>query len=293
MKKRYFSALLLLLMLLSGCQKPAPAVGGVRIVATTYPVYLFTTAVIDGVEGVQADLMVDEPVSCLHDYTLTVDDMKLLEAADLIAMNGVGLEAFMEDALKTSKAEIVDASAGVPLLQREDGTDDPHIWMDPENGKQMLQTIADALAEQDPQNGETYQSNAAAALTKIDDAFAPETLQTAKGVKLITFHDGFEYFAKAFSFSILKAIEEEEGAETSAREIGEIVSTVKENNLPAIFTEQNGSTATAEAICRETDAKAYALSMLMSGTGTGIDPYIDTLRDNYDTVAAAFSEAGK
>ncbi|MEG1721191.1 MAG: metal ABC transporter substrate-binding protein [Pseudoflavonifractor sp.] len=290
MKKRMFAGALALLVLLSGCGQSAPKeTGALQLVCTTYPVYLLTTAVIEGADGVQANLMVDEPVSCLHDYTLTVDDMKLLETADLIAMNGVGLEAFMDDALKTSQAELLDCSAGVPLLKRADGSDDPHIWMDPKNAQIMTENIARALAALDPNGASIYEKNAAAAVQRLDEAFATNLKPMPKGVKLITFHDGFEYFAQAFSCPILKAIEEEEGAETSAREMAEIVEAVKANNLPAIFTEENGPTATADAICRETGAKACSLSMLMSGSDRGLEAYISVLQDNYSRIVEAFT----
>ena len=103
----------------------------------------------------------------------------------------------------------------------------------------------------------------------------------------ITFHDGFRYFAQAFGLDLLKAIEEEEGSEASAAEIKEIVSLVEEYDIPAIFTEVNGSDATAQAIARETGCEVYALDMIMSGDGTGMQPYLDAMQKNLDTIVEA------
>ena len=65
---------------------------GLTVLATTYPVYLFARTVAQGVEGVTVERLNTGSVSCLHDYTLSVDDMKKIEGADVIAMNGAGLE---------------------------------------------------------------------------------------------------------------------------------------------------------------------------------------------------------
>lgn len=311
MKKTVFPLLLSALLLLSACGGTAGAssslAGGERLTlaATTYPVYLFATAVTEDVDGVAVRSVVNQPMSCLHDYTLTVNDMKILEGADLIAANGVGLEDFMDDALNASGAAVIDCSAGIELLPYEghenhdhgageEGHYDPHIWMDPDNAAIMVQNLADALAKADPGNADAYRANATAAVSRLhrlnDEVSAALTTgKGAAGFELITFHDGFGYFARAFDLTILKAIEEEEGAEASAKEINEILALVHGHQLPAIFTEVNGSTATAEAIARESGADVASLTMIMSGDGTGLEPYCEALLQNAKTIAEALA----
>lgn len=258
--------MLVLLFSLSACggsAAPAPAPEGdetLHILATTYPVYLFTTAVTQGVDGVEVSLLVNAQTSCLHDYTLTVTDMKAIEKADVIVMNGVGLEDFMSDALEQSDAAVIDCSQGIELLPTlehagHDGHDheeayDPHIWMSPANAETMLRTLASGLSDLDPDRATAYAANLDAAVTALWDGINPEgnLLSTPQVCKLITFHDGFQYFSDYFGFNLTKAIEEEEGAETSAAEIKEIVGLIREHQIPAIFTEINGSDATAQAI---------------------------------------------
>ena len=108
----------------------------------------------------------------------------------------------------------------------------------------------------------------------------------------MTFPDGFQYFAAAFDLELLKSIEEEEGSEASAAEIKEIVALIEEHDIPAIFTEKNGSDATAQAIARETGVAVYPLNMIMSGEGSGIQPYIDAMNANLQTIAQALGEKG-
>jgi len=325
MKKRLLAALSALLLLSScgprqGADAPEPAL---RLLCTTYPVYLFTTAVTDGAEGVAADLLVNAQTSCLHDYALTVEDMKAIEGTDVIIMNGVGLEEFMSDALARSQAPVIDCSAGIDLLplfgdhdhagHDHEDDHDPHIWMDPNNAAQMVDTIAAGLSELDPDHAETYSANAAAAaealaqfIQRTEDlreeaalshyvdhpemSFWPPLGQARSfwSPGLITFHDGFQYFAGAFGFTLLKAIEEEEGATASAAEIREISELIGEKGTPAIFTEKNGAKATAEAIARETGCRVYELDMLMSGEGTGIGPYIQRMEANLNVILEAF-----
>ena len=114
-----------------------------------------------------------------------------------------------------------------------------------------------------------------------------EDFRTLSHQHIITFHDGFQYFAHTNGIEILKAIEEEEGAEASAAEIKEIVSLIKEHDVSVIFVEKNGSDSTARAIARETGVSVYALDMIMSGDGNGIQSYIDAMTTNLQTVAEA------
>ena len=80
-----------------------------------------------------------------------------------------------------------------------------------------------------------------------------------------------------------------EGSEASAAEILEIVDLVQTHDIPAIFTEKNGSDATAQAIARETGCAVYQLDMIMSGDGSGIQPYIDAMDRNIDTLLEALA----
>lgn len=294
---------LALLLLLTACA-PAQPVDKPRLTlaATTYPVYLFATAITEGVSGVEVTQVVNQPTSCLHDYTLSVTDMKTLEGADVVALSGGGLEDFLTDALSQTKAQVVDCSQGLALHAADEheeahaGHDhgeegDPHIWMDPTSAVHMLGNLSEALKGLDPDHADVYEANYQTVKAAVEENYRTNLakLTGLLGRNLITFHDGFHYFADAFHLTILKAIEEEEGAETSAREIVEVVALVEEYRIPAIFTEVNGSDATARAIARETEVQVRPLSMIMSGKGSGIAPYLDAMTANVDTILEAMS----
>ena len=313
MKKSILISLLALALALAGCSPSAPAQSGgeearLTVVSTTYPVYLLASALTENVEGVTVERLNTGAVSCLHDYTLSVDDMKRIEGADLIALNGAGLEDFMDDALAQTQALAVDCSQGVELLEavghdhhdgdeEEGGHYDPHIWMDPDNAVIMAGNLCRGLREADPDHAETYEENLASVTALLGGwkstlgDMVTETEESGVSIPgLVTFHDGFQYFAAAFDLPLLFAIEEEEGSEASAQEINETVRLVEEYSIPIIFTEVNGSDATAQAIARETGCAVAQLSMCMDGPEEGtLSDYYTVLADNVTAVVNGFA----
>ena len=317
MKKKLLSLVLASVMLLTACgRQPAPGQeddGVLRIVATTYPVYLFARCLTDGMEGIQVDLLDTGSTSCLHDYNLTVNDMKKIERADVIAMNGDDLEEFLEDALHTSDALLIDCSVGVELLENEghhheeeegdeahdhahDGHDhghfDPHYWMDPMNARVMVRYLAEALAGVQEEYGEIFARNCEdlEVFLRTLHHNLEDMVGDAEISGLITFHDGYRYFAHAYDLPLLESIEEEAGSEASAKEIEEITELVKEHNIPVIFTEVNGSDATAKAVARETGCAVAQLSMLMSAVDGTIEDYRLGMLANMEAVLRGFGE---
>ena len=215
----------------------------------------------------------------------------------------------MSDALATSSAQVIDCSEGVELLENlahdhEEGDEedhdhghyDPHIWMDPNNAVTMVENLCRSLGEIDPDYEAQYRENMTGATEQLRswDSAMRETLAEAEqqGVEisgLITFHDGFQYFAKTYDLPLLAAIEEEAGSEASAKEITEITQLVKEYTIPVIFTEVNGSDATAQAISRETGCQVAQLTMLMDGPDAELSNYYDGLKNNITAVANGFA----
>lgn len=281
-------ALLLLLCLLAGllcgCSREQP-----EIVATTLPVFEFTTALCRGTD-ITVGQLVTENVSCLHDYTLQVSQMKMIESASVVVISGAGLEAFLNDAL-VSATHIIDSSVGCHVHEGEhhdhhehEHENDPHIWLAPENAQIMAANISNELSALYPQYSAVFANNLSDLTLRLEalQSYGEQQLQALSTREMITFHDGFGYFAEAFDLTILEAIEEESGSEASAQELKELILLVNEHTLPAVFTEINGSVSAADVICAESRAKAYPLDMAMAGQS-----YFDAMYHNIDTVKEA------
>ena len=290
MKKLSVFLIIVVLLLLCGC---AAGNEDFDIIATTLPVYDFTAAICEGSE-LTVGRLVTENVSCLHDYALQVSQMRMIENADIVVISGAGLEGFLDDALSGS-SQIIDASENTHMHtgdhHHEEQDDhghnheqDPHIWLSTENAHIMAQNIYAQLCKAYPQDQEIFQKNFRTLLEKLDvlQAYGVEQLKDLHSRELITFHDGFAYFAEGFDLTILEAVEEESGSEASAAEIIHLITLVQEYQIPAIFTEVSGSDACAGIIAAETDVKIFTLDMAMSGNS-----YFDAMYHNIDTVKEA------
>lgn len=288
---------LLLVLSLTACGKTTsgPDDNTLQIACTTYPVYLLAQEVTEGVEDVAVTLVIDQQVSCLHNYTLTMQDMKAIEAADILAINGGDMEHFLEDVL--DGRTVLDCSQGMELLwNEEEGEADPHVWLNPQRYATMADNLANGLAQLDPDNGQQYKDNAQAmgdALSEFHQT-QRERLHDLSCRSLITFHNGFQYFAEAFDLEIVASVEEEEGAEASAHRINELVKLVDEYHIPAIFTEINGSDSAARTLAAERDLPIFPLNLGMSRDSVpdslyGLDAYEWILSYDIDTILEAYS----
>lgn len=295
MKRLVFLLILpLVLCLLPGCSTRESA----NIAATTLPVYEFTSRLCEGT-GITVTRLVTESVSCLHDYTLQVHQMRAISAADMVVISGAGLEEFLEDALE-SASTVIDASQGLVLLEGEHHDhdhdhnsehahtheEDPHIWLSPENAKAMAQNICSGLCARYPAQSNTFRANLETLLADLDalQAYGQEQLADLSCREMITFHDGFSYLAESFDLHILEAIEEESGSEASAAALIDLIGLVREHELKALFTEANGADAAATIIAAETGARIFTLDMAMAG-----DSYFDAMYHNIDTIKEALS----
>ena len=285
---KFVSILLILLFLLPGCT-PGPEA---NLAATTLPVYEFTSRLCEGT-GLTVTRLVTENVSCLHDYTLQVRQMRAIAGADAVILSGAGMEDFLDDALKNAN-KTIDASAGVSLLHTghhehehdhsHDHAWDPHIWLSPENAGIMADNICKNLCQLYPAHADTFYSNLTGLLSDLDalQSYGEQQLAALSCRELITFHNGFAYLAESFDLRILRAMEEESGSEASAAALIELIQLVKRHDIPALFTEINGADAAASIVAAETGTELYLLDMAMAG-----ESYFEAMYRNIDTLKEA------
>ena len=288
--KRLLLIILCLTLLLPGCSTNETA----QIAATTLPVYQFTSRLCEGT-GITVTQLITESVSCLHDYSLNVSQVKAAEAAEMIVVSGAGLEDFMEDLLANAGA-VIDSSAGLHLqscqAEHDHGhehehhhhEEDAHIWLSPANAKVMASNICAGLSAKYPQHQALFEENLITLHADLDKllSYGQTQLSGLACREMITFHDGFGYLAEAFDLTILEAIEEESGCEASAQELIGMIGIVRQHQLPAIFTEINGSASAAHIIAAETGVAVCPLDMAMAG-----EDYFEAMYYNIDTIREA------
>lgn len=302
-------ALLLLLpgSLLSGCSGSDEDAESLTVVTSFFPLYTAAVNVMDGVEGVQLLNLAQPTVGCLHDYQLTPRDMQTLEKADLLIINGMGMEEFMDNVFSAMpNLPVVSAADGITAIEEEghshehhedeesdeDGhhhEHNAHAWVSVANYIQYVENIRAALCSADPAHAEQYCANAEAytqKLTDLRDRMETE-LAHVRQHEIITFHEAFAYFAEEFGLHVAAVLEREPGMGPSASELAETVDLVRETGCEVLFVEPQYSSDVAQVVARETGARLYSLDPVVTGDENDKDAYLKAMEQNLTVLKEA------
>lgn len=293
MKKIIVFMLCLLFILPTGCAAQDDAQEKEFVIMTSfYPMYIFCANITDGLEDVLVKNMAAPDVGCLHDYQLLPADMRALEEADVLVINGAGMESFMDKVLaQYPNLAIITASEGIDMIMDESGEVNAHIWLNPELAARQVENIAEGLEMLDAVHAQVYAQNAAEYAANVR-ALGDEMKAALAGVKnrqMITFHEAFPYFAQAFDLEIAGVIEREPGEEPGTRELAETCDLVREKGVHALFAEPQYPNRAAETIARETGAQVYTLDPIVTGE-LDKDAYIQKMRANLQTLLEALGQ---
>ncbi len=145
----------------------------------------------------------------------------------------------------------------------EHGAVNPHFWLSVPNAEHYVEGIRDALIEADPDGEQAYRQNAEDYLAELEDldSYISEQVQSIpeQNRKLVTFHDGFPYFAEEYGFELTGVVLQNPNAEASSREVAELTRTVQEENVPAIFTEPQFNSGLSDTIAQEANVEVHPL----------------------------------
>lgn len=247
-----------------------------EVVTTLFPVYDFAKQI--GKDKVNVTLLLLPGVES-HTFEPKPADIVRINKADVFIYTGKYMEPWVEDMLKgvTDRSlTVVDASKGIELMAEEDhdeeheygrhsrhGGKDPHIWVDLANARIMVNTIAQVLAEKDPENSGFYFNNAKeykVKLADLDQRFK-ETFSTAKQKTIIYGgHFAFGYFAKRYGLEHVSPYEGfSPNAEPRPKAIAELINKLKESGMKYIYYEELLDPKVARVISQETGAKLELL----------------------------------
>lgn len=186
-----------------------------RILASTFPVYLFTQNVCREVPDVEVELLIPAQAGCPHDFALKPADMAKLDKADVLVINGDGLEEFLDRLLAGKTGlKVVNAGMNVPTLDAASSGHghehvNPHIFAAPAQAAMMSNNIAEALSNMDSNNAILYKKNAAPyvrELLALDEAFAVIGAM-ARNRKIAIAHDGLAYLMANAGLEVVAIME--------------------------------------------------------------------------------------
>ena len=248
--------------------------------------------IVQEVAGDKADVhILVGPDGDAHSFEPTPNDAKTLGSADLVIVNGLGLEKWMERLIEASgyKGTVAVASRGVhPRLMQEEGTNvtDPHAWQDLANGRLYVSNIADALAAADPADAEYFRARAQrydATLGALDSWVRAEIAQVpAAKRRVITTHDAFGYFGAAYEVTFLAPEGISTDAEPTAGGLAKLIDQVRREKIKALFLENITSPQLMQTIAQETGVPlgGALFSDALSPPDGPAPTYVDMFKNN-------------
>lgn len=253
-----------------------------RIVTSFYPMYVIALNLIEGAEGIELSNMADVNVGCLHDYTLTTEDMKKVENADIFISNGLGMENFISKILESnSDMKVIDSSNNLENVISNGIEENAHIWTSIDNYILQVQNIAEELKTADAKNAEVYTQNAQKyvdELNKLNEEYKSK-LAKSNGEKAICLNEAFEYMGQELGMEMITIKTDHEESAISAGMLKSVINKVKEDDIKIIIIDKNDSKTNAETIANETGAKILELNSGLTGE-LNKDAYINQMREN-------------
>lgn len=302
MKKIICAFLVLSILFLNACTGNVPENQNSKtiVAASFYPVYIFTLNLLNGIEEVSVECMAEQSVGCLHDYTLTAKDARLLSDARVLVINGAGMENFLEDAFESvENLNVIDSSLNIDIACKEEHNheeeneahhhhENSHIWLSLGNAELQVENIRNGLIKELPQYEKEIEDNYSDYIKRLDalEDIRKSVLVQTKDMQIISFHGAYEYLAQDLDIGICHTIEGDEGYEPSAKELANLSGEIKDENVNALFVDPNYSGSAAEILSRETNAKIYVVNPIISGE-ENLTAYEDIMKENYETILKA------
>lgn len=274
-----------------------------HILCTTFPLYQITRNLTEGRDAVRVDLLLPAQLGCPHDYALTPKDMQLLARAEVLVVNGLGLEEFLGAPIQQANPalRLIDSSKGVDDLIPESaageqgheahghGGANPHLFVSPRLTAQLARYIAAELAQIDPDGGDLYRANGQAYAAKMVQLNQEMTAlgKSLANKRIITQHGVFDYLARDMGLEVVAVVEAHAGQEPSAAEMLALIKTAKAKRAGGIFAEPQYPARLVTTIAKEAGIAAASLDPVATGPDdAGLDYYEKVMVKNMQTLKA-------
>ncbi len=295
-----------------GCSRaPAPEqpTGPIKVVA----VETYMADIAQQVAGDRLHVVSLMPIGVdPHAYEPTPGDVALVAQADVLVVNGAGLEAFLEKLLQNTGGQrvVIEGAAGLTMREPAEGEPeehheegdaghhhegDPHFWLDPVSVIHYVENIRDGLSQADPDGAALYAANAERYIAQLKelDGWIVAQVQAVPAERrlLVTNHESFGYYADRYGFQVVGAVipSVSSGAAPSAQELASLIDHIRETHAPAIFLETGSNTALADQIARETGVKVVTdlYTHSITDAGGAAPDYLEMMRYNTHAIVEA------
>jgi zinc transport system substrate-binding protein len=294
----------------------------ILVMTSCNPVYIATLNILDGVEGYKVQNLSQPTTGCLHDYTLTTEDMKNLSKADVLVVNGGGMEGYLDDVVAAyPDLKIIDTYEAIEhsngfigmnelLIEEEEhdheeGHDhedeeaheeehhhdhgaNSHIWMDDRLYACQVAAIANELMEPNPNREETpISKNFFEYSHKLEKEIDKQGLDVAVANENVAIlHEAFAYTAQSLGANVVATMDLDEERQVSAGEVSAFIDEIKEHDVKLVLAEYDYGNAMGKLIEEQTDAKVVYLETLVHGS-YDVDSYINVQNENYKRIQLA------
>ena len=250
----------------------------------------------------RADIVsITRPGAEIHNYQPTPGDIRKAQGADLILWNGMNLELWFKKFFENlSDVPGILITEGIVPMSIGDGPyngkPNPHAWMSPENGVIYVQNIARAFALYDPENADFYTENANVYITEIRQIAAPIqaeiNLIDPSRRWLVTSEGAFSYLARDFGLKELFIWPINADQQGTPQQVRRVIDTIREFNIPAVFSESTVSANPAKTIANETEAVYGGVLYVdsLSNADGPVPTYLDLIKVTIETIAKGLNK---
>ncbi len=254
-----------------------------QVISSFSPLYEFSQIV--GGDRADISLLVSAGVAP-HDWAPTVRDVQQMQRSDLIIINGIGFENWVDRLSESNyQGTIVDTSMGIPIKNTDDGSRDPHIWLNPVFAKKQVQNIALAFSDADPKNTKFYRANADLYTDQLDllDSRIRTELSGCNR-DFVAFHKAFSYFSQEYDLNEYTILPTNNfHGQVTAKTLEDIILTAKRLDIHVIFSEERLSSKSSNIIAEEIGGKVLSLSSLETYDET----YVSKMTENLENLKEA------
>ena len=257
---------------------------GLKIAGTIFPL----SDVAKQVAGEQSEVRTLLPAGANpHTFELSPAAVKELQGVRIVFAIGHGFDDWVHASVDHVEGlETFKVDQGIVLIR--EAREDPHYWLSIRNVKIMASNMAEVLSRLDPAARDRYQTNLSRYLMKLDetDGAIRKLLEDSRGRKVVTFHDGWRYFARDYRLDVLATVEPSVGSEPTPKRLAHLTDLIAKHKIRVLFSESAVPQQVAGSIARDLNLKLYQLDPFGDGTRS----FLDLMMANAQVVSEALRD---